>query len=83
MTRDGRCLRPTCRFSPLPVLTEAGGLSVSAYCSALCRQWSEAAVCVAQSRFSPAIEREAERLHVLARLLDLREHPSELEVNNA
>ncbi|MET9638077.1 hypothetical protein ABZY83_17000 [Streptomyces virginiae] len=83
MTNAGRCLRPNCKFGVLPALTEDGGLKLYAYCSALCQRFCEVAVQVAQADFSPAIEREAERLHVLARLLDLREHPSELEVKSA
>ncbi|MFD9455344.1 hypothetical protein ACFWBC_19940 [Streptomyces sp. NPDC059985] len=83
MTDTGRCLRPNCRFSVLPTVTDGGGLKLYAYCSALCQLFCEAAVKVAQSEFSPAIEREAERLHVVARLLDLREHPAELEMTYA
>lgn len=78
MTKVGRCLRPNCPFTVLPALTDDGGLMMHAYCSALCQSWSEAAVSVAEAEFSPAIEREAERLHVVARLLNLREHPAEL-----
>ena len=78
MTHDPtRCLRPGCRFAPLPALTESGGVEVFAYCGSECKQWSEAAVVVARSPYSPTIERQSEQLFVLARLLDLREHPTE------
>lgn len=83
MTHDPvRCLRPGCRFAPLPALTESGGLEVFAYCGLECKSWTEAALTVAQSRHSPTIERQAEQLDVLARLLDLREHPAEFDTIN-
>jgi hypothetical protein len=72
-----RCLRPGCRFAPLPALTESGGVEVFAYCSPECKAWAEAAVAVARSPFSPTVERQSEQLFVLADLLDLREHPAE------
>ncbi|MER6521688.1 hypothetical protein ABT246_33130 [Streptomyces sp. NPDC001553] len=64
-------------------MTEGGELKLYAYCSALCQLFCEAALRVAEAEFSPAIEREAERLHVVSRLLDLREHPEELGLTYA
>jgi hypothetical protein len=78
MTQDPtRCLRPDCRFAPLPALTESGALELFAYCSPECKAWTEAALTVAQAEHSPTVELQAERLYVVARLLDLRDHPSE------
>ena len=71
------CLRPGCQFAPMPALTESGALEVFAYCSVECKAWTEAATVVAKSPTSPTAERRAERLDVMARLLDLREYPSE------
>lgn len=83
MTHDPtRCLRPGCRFAPLPAMTESGGLEVFAYCSPACKDWTESALTVARREHSPTVERQAERLDVLARLLDLREHPSEYDAAN-
>ncbi|MFD7900147.1 hypothetical protein [Streptomyces sp. NPDC059743] len=76
-----RCLRPTCAFHVLPHLTEDDALSLFAYCSAACKEWTEEAVSVAQAPYSPAIERQAERLDALARLLDLRDHSSDVAVS--
>lgn len=77
--RDPTCLRPPCRFTPMPRITDGGGLDFFAYCSRSCKEWCEAAVSVAQADYSPVIERRAHRLDVLSTLLDLREHPGELE----
>ena len=83
MTHDPtRCLRPGCRFAPLPALTESGGVEVFAYCSPECKAWLEAAVFVARSPFSPTVERQSEQLFALADLLDLREHPAEYRTVN-
>lgn len=48
-----------------------------AYCSPQCKEWTETALTVAQAETSPTAEYQSERLFVLARLLDQREHPSE------
>lgn len=77
--RDPTCLRPTCRFTPMPTFTDGGELDFFAYCSLSCKEWCEAAVTVAQADYSPVIERRAHRLDVLSTLLDLREQPGELE----
>lgn len=58
-------------------MTESGELEVFAYCGPECKQWAEAALTVARSPYSPTVERQSEQLFVLARLLDLREHPTE------
>jgi hypothetical protein len=76
------CLRPDCRFAPLPALTESGELKVFAYCSPQCKEWTETALTVAQAEHSPTVEFQSEQLFVLADLLDRREHPSEyIDVN--
>ncbi|WP_406326677.1 hypothetical protein OG784_27385 [Streptomyces sp. NBC_01617] len=77
--RDPTCLRPNCAFGPLPKITDAGALGFYSYCSASCKAWSEAALTVAQAEYSPAVERRAHRLHVLATLLDLRDNPGEMD----
>lgn len=73
------CLRPDCRFSPQPFMSDAGTLSVDAYCSTACRTWTEAAVVVARAPFSPVIERQSERLFLVAQLLNLRDHPADYD----
>ncbi|WP_329069891.1 hypothetical protein [Streptomyces sp. NBC_01429] len=78
-TPPARCLRPDCTFHPEPLLTEDGALDVSAYCSRSCQDWTRAAVIVAQSTYSTAIERQARRLYALKALLDLRENASEVD----
>ncbi|MEV8393857.1 hypothetical protein ACWC0A_35085 [Streptomyces scopuliridis] len=79
-TVTARCLRPTCNFHPEPQLTADGALNVSAFCSQSCQDWTEAALIVASSVYSTATERQAKRLYALKQLLDLRDHPSEVDV---
>ncbi|MFF5537877.1 hypothetical protein ACFY71_36365 [Streptomyces cinerochromogenes] len=73
-----RCLRPDCRWAPLPALTESGSLEVSQYCSDACAQWMKAALVNARCQDSPAVERQAHRLFLIAELLNLRDHPSDV-----
>ncbi|MFF9647889.1 hypothetical protein [Streptomyces sp. NPDC014622] len=60
-------------------MTNIGSIDTFAYCSAACKAWCEAAVTVARAEYSPAIERRAHRLDVVATLLNLREHPGEFD----
>lgn len=73
-----RCLRPNCRFSPLPALTSAGGLEVSAFCSDACEEWAIAATVNARCEESPTAIRQAHRLLLIDELLNLRDHPTDV-----
>lgn len=73
-----RCLRPDCRWAPLPALTESGALEVSKYCSTACEQWLIAAVENARSNETPEVERQAHRLFLVGELLNLRDHPDDM-----
>ncbi|MFI2716308.1 hypothetical protein ACH5AI_08145 [Streptomyces collinus] len=74
---QARCLRPDCRWTPLPTVNDAGGVEISPYCSDACRIVCVAAYYTANAEPSPEKERQMRQLvHVMA-LLDLREHPAQ------
>ena len=79
MTHDNtRCARPTCAFSVEPQLAEDGTLEVSEFCSPACREWLVNAVVNSRREPSPEVERQAERLFLIAELLRLRDHPGDV-----
>lgn len=73
-----RCARPECCFSPLLTLNESGGLAVSGFCSEACREWLLNAVHNARCALSLKVERQAQRLLLIAELLNLRDHPTDV-----
>jgi hypothetical protein len=74
---NARCLRPDCRFEPLPTLNGAGGLAVSPYCSEACRIFCVAAYYTANAEQTPETQRQLQQLAHLTALLDLRDHPAQ------
>ncbi|OMI41563.1 hypothetical protein [Streptomyces sparsogenes] len=54
-------------------------LEMFAYCSMSCKEFTEAAVAVAEAPFSAAVERQAEWLFDVSRLLDARTNPGDFE----
>ncbi len=73
------CLRPGCRFYPQPHMNDRDELEMFAYCSMSCKEFTEAAVAVAEAPFSAAVERQAEWLFDVSRLLDARTNPGDFE----
>ncbi|WP_432159002.1 hypothetical protein [Streptomyces sp. bgisy153] len=69
-----RCLRPDCRWAPLPTINDAGGLEVSPYCSTACRVFCIAAYYVSHATPTEDAKRELQRLELVNSMLDLRDH---------
>ena len=76
---NARGLRPDCRWTPLPTINDAGGLEISPYCSSACRVFCIAAYYVANATQTPDVQRELQRLTLVSRILDLRDHPSQYD----
>lgn len=69
---NARCLRPDCRFQPLPTLNDAGELEISPYCSNACRVYCIAAYYTANAEQTAEAQRQMRRLFLVNALLDLR-----------
>lgn len=77
-TETAGCFRPTCRFAPDLKMTASGSLEISSWCSPACESWSVMTAAITRCESTPDVERQAQRLDLIAQLLDLRDNADEV-----
>ncbi|MBW8796886.1 MAG: hypothetical protein JF597_25795 [Streptomyces sp.] len=77
-TETAGCFRPGCRMAPKLKLTLSGSLEIDSWCSDACREWAVMSAAIARCEITPDVERQAERLYHVGRLLDLRENADDV-----